>query len=193
VWEITHLNRLHRYSVRLAAGGAALVALSSLIGCRSPAAVVDDTALQQSISLLIPSAVNIVEPFTTWADLDEPRGIDGIAVYAQPVNRSGDAIQAAGRMYIELYVFQPASADPKGARLELWEVPILTAADQQARWNRATQMYELRLGLSKATLASISAGQKFVLSLTYNSPLGEHLTDEYILKLPLAVGRASPG
>lgn len=168
------------------------MAFGCLIGCLSPAAVDGDPALQQSISLLIPAAVNIVEPFTTWADLGETRGIDGIAVYVQPVNRSGDAIQAAGRMYVELYAFQPGSADPKGARLELWEIPILTAADQEARWNRATQMYELRVGLSEATLGSLSAGQKLVLSLTYNSPLGEHLTDEYILKLPLAVGRASP-
>ncbi|MCH7526650.1 MAG: hypothetical protein IID39_04365 [Planctomycetes bacterium] len=169
-----------------------MVLWTVLGGCTKPQPLSDDPQLRQSLSLLMPAAVRIVEPFTAWSNHDDTPGIDAITVCVQPVNTAGDPMQTAGRMFVELYTFRPASGDPKGERLELWDVPILSQPDQEARWNRGTQWYEFHLGLSAKTLASLSAERKFVLVVTHNSPLGEHLTDEYVVEVPLARGRMAP-
>lgn len=156
-----------------------------LAACRGGWSPAVEGQSQESLSLLMPREIRIVEPFTRWGDFDGNPGIDGIDVYVQPVNAFGDPIRMTGTLLVELYAFRPASADRKGMRKELWELNLLTEGDQKERWNRATQMYEFRLELS-AESRSASPGDKLVLVVTHNSPLGEHRGDEMVLAIPLA-------
>ena len=161
----------------------AFIIAACLGGCQTSPRAMEPTS-QEALSLLMPRSIEIVEPFTAWSDLDNSGGIDAIIVYVQPINASGDPIQAAGSMYVELYAFRQASGERKGKRLELWEMPLATQADQDTLWNRATQMYELKLILSPPTLAA-KPGDKFVLMVSYNSPLGRRLATESVLQVPL--------
>lgn len=156
-----------------------------LVGCRGGRPVAMEGQSQESLSLLMPREIRIVEPFTRWAEFDGKPGVDGIDVYVQPVNAFGDPIRTTGTMLVELYAFRPGSADRKGKRRELWELSLLTEGDQKERWNRATQMYEFRLELSPESRSG-SPGDKLVLVVTHNSPLGEHRWDEMVLAVPLA-------
>ncbi|MEE9295229.1 MAG: hypothetical protein V3W34_09765 [Phycisphaerae bacterium] len=141
----------------------------------------------QSLLSLMPADIHIVEAFTAWADLDGKPGIDGIDVYVQPVNAAGDAIQAAGAMYVELHAYRPASADHKGRRLGIWDFALRSQEDQDTRWNRATQMYQFPIVLT-AEARPTEPATKFVLSVTHNPPLGLRRSDEYILETSLAAG-----
>ena len=174
---------ISRGSVALAGFSAA--AVLSIAGCAGSALDPVDATTRQAILLLMPREVRIVAPFTTWADLDDTPGVDGVNVYVQPTNQTGDPIQATGSMYIELHAFRQASGDSKGDRLAIWEFPLSTREDQEARWRRALQMYEFPVLLPEDA-RSADPATKFVLSVTHNPPLGDRRSDEMILQVPLA-------
>ncbi|NOT02694.1 MAG: hypothetical protein HOP29_18975 [Phycisphaerales bacterium] len=155
-----------------------------VMACRTTPAPLSNEQ-SDALATLLPQSIEIVEPFTRWADRDDRPGIDGLVVYVQPRNAAGDPVQAAGRLLIELYAFRDGSADHKGARLEHWSLPLLNSNDQDDHWNRATEMYEFRLALSGASAVDVP-GQRFVLAATYRSVLGDNRNDECSLELPLA-------
>jgi hypothetical protein len=92
----------------------------------------------------------------------------------------------AGTFNCELYSFKRASGDPKGERVELWQIDVLDHKDQKRYWDHTAQMYEFRLQIKHLATESgrpAFRGDKAVLLLTYNTPWGEHLEDEYIIDL----------
>jgi len=146
----------------------------------------DDPARRDQLALLMPSWVVIVEPFTRIKSFDDDATPDGIELLLQAVNSlDNPGLMIAGQVRVELFEHVAGSADQKGRRLEHWDVNLATAAHQRRYWNQLTQMYEFRLGVDPSEM---SPADKFVLLVTYNSPLGEHLTDECVLSY-----RASPG
>ncbi len=152
--------------------------LIGLAGCAAPK-VIDDVEQRRMLALLMPSRIEIVKPFTRVKSFDSDTTPDGIELLLQAVN----SLDVAGRMivghvHVGLYEYVPASAEPKGRQLDRWSIDISTERQQRTYWNRLTQMYELQLGIDPAR---IPAAAKYVLVVTYNSPLGEHLTDECVI------------
>ncbi len=132
------------------------------------------------VSLLMPSRIEIVEPFTRVRDFDQDNALNGIELLMQAVNSLGNTgLQIVGNMRIELYEFVEASAEPKGARIDHWAVDLSSVEMQQKHWNQLTQMYEFRLEVDPAVLPR---KRKFVLAVTYDTPQGIHLTDECVLE-----------
>jgi len=131
------------------------------------------------------SRVEIVEAFTRWLDLGTGPGLDGVEVYVQPRLNDGQPVRSGGGVLVELYAFNPASGDPKGRRAELWSIALETEEQRGRHWNRATEMYELRLQLSESSLP-LKPGEKHVLVVTHNSAAGMHLSDRMMLDVPLA-------
>ena len=128
----------------------------------------------------MPSRIEIVEPFTHLASFDDDKVPDGIELLVQAVNSLDNPGQMiAGVVSIELYEYVPASGDRKGSRLEHWDVQLVTAEDQRSHWNRVTQMYEFKLRVDPT---AIPVASRYVLAVTYRSPLGEFLTDEFLIK-----------
>ena len=157
-----------------------LVGLSGLLlACTTtPARDVSTHAGQESLSLLLPKKIEIVEPFTRASRFGGDAG-DGIELLLRAVNSLGNpGLMIVGDIRIELYQYVPASADHKGTRIDGWDIPLRTEADQRDYWNRLTQMYEFHL---QVNAASLPQSGRFVLQVTYLSPLGEHLTDEMVL------------
>ncbi len=155
-------------------------------GSRKPLDVSSETALIP----LMPQSVRIVKPFTVWTDFDGEPGMDGVNVYLQPLNAAGDPVQAAGSIYVEMYTFQATSMEPKGDRLGIWDFPLRTQSDQDARWRRSVQMYELPVSWPEADRPEDLAA-KYVLTVTHNSPLGDRHFDEMIIETPPVPGRFS--
>ena len=140
------------------------------------------------LAMVLPSQIEVVGPFTRVSDFDGKAGVDGIEVVARGVNSMGNAgVMLVGDVRVELYAFVPASADHKGRRLEHWNVALRTAEDQRRYWNRLTQMYEFRLGLN---LQQLFLAERYVLLLTYTSPLGEHISAEHVMDAKSAPAQA---
>lgn len=133
------------------------------------------------LGLLLPSGIEIIEPFTRVANFDDDAEPDGIEVMLQAVNPlDSPCLMMVGTVRVELYEFVPASADNKGRRLEFWNVELRDAEDQARHWNRVTQMYEFRLAVNPVNVPPLA--ERYVLAVTYNSPLGDHVSDEYVLQ-----------
>ncbi len=163
-----------------------LFSLSGLAGCATNTARMDSSAQRKMLSLLMPRRIEIVEPFTRIKSFDDDSIPDGIEVLLQAVNALDNAgLMIVGDLRIELYEYVKASGDQKGRRLEYWNVPLTTSEDQRTHWNRVTQMYELQLRVDPEVLPG---SKRYVLAVIYNSPLGEHLTDEYTIEYNTATG-----
>lgn len=163
---------------------AALLFLVSTISCTSTQRK-QSTAGEngEMVSLLMPARVEVVEPFTQVRDFDGDGALDGIELLVQAVNSMGNpGLQVVGNMRVELFEFVEASAQPRGARIDRWDVDLSSVELQQKHWNQLTQMYEFRLAVDPARLPR---KRKFVLAVTYNTPKGEHLSDESILEYDL--------
>ena len=179
-------------SIRIEGRGRAQVVavlcglLAGVVGCKERTVSMSDAeAKQQALALLLPQRIRI-EPFTR-VTIDPAAGMPGeLNVYVRAEDQFGDPIKVAGTFNCELYAFKQASGDPKGERVELWQMPVLDHKDQQRYWDHTAQMYEFRLQIrhlvTEEGVPPLGTG-KAVLLLTYNTPWGEHLEDEYILDL----------
>ena len=157
-----------------------LPALLLPAGCIIPVHVYD-AATRQQLSLLMPATVNIVGPFTRFRSFDDDDRPDGIELLLQPVDTFGDPVNIAGALIVELYEFRQAAADNKGAKLTQWDIALTSERDQRMYWNRTTGMYEFQLQFEPAAPPPT---RKYVLQVTYNTPLKEHMMDQYVLEAP---------
>lgn len=157
----------------------AIVPLSA--ACALSHSVSDQEAQRRMLDLLMPSRIQIVEPFTQVKAVDEEGRPNTVELLIQAVNSLDDpGLMIVGRIRVELYEFMPASADERGRLLEHWDVDLSTVKQQKLYWNQLTQMYEFQLGLDPE---QIPRAPKYVLAVVYCSPLGGHLSDEYVLSL----------
>jgi len=140
----------------------------------------DEAARQRMLALLLPRRIEIVEPFTRVKSFDDDGTPDGIELLLQAVNSLDDpGLMVIGTLRVELYEYVPASGLPRGRRLEQWDVELVSDDQQRKYWNQLTQMYELRLGVDPKRIPS---ADRYVLLVTYDSPFGDRLTDEYMIQ-----------
>lgn len=161
-------------------GEAGLIVLQALLlcACRAPTHPVDETSQRQMIALLMPRRIEIVKPFTRLKSFDDDPVPDGIELLVRAINALDSPGIMVGHVRVELYEYAPASAEPKGHRLEHWDIDLTSPEDQRRYWNALTQMYEFRLGVDAK---AIPRADRYVLLVTYDSPLGERLTDQYLI------------
>lgn len=161
----------------------ALFATTIFIGmsaCATTPVVVDEQAKRKMLALLMPARIEIVEPFTHVKSFDNDDIPDGIELLLQAVNTlDNPGLMIAGHVRVELFEFVTASADKTGQRLEHWEIELTTTEQQKTYWNQLTQMYEFRLGIDTT---KIPLAEEYVIVVTYSTPLGEYLTDDYVIK-----------
>ncbi len=147
-------------------------------GCASTPSPTENAARERMLALLMPGKIEIVAPFTRVKSFDDDPMPDGIELLLQAVNSLDDPGMIVGSVHVDLFEHVPASSDPKGRRLEYWDIELSTLQQQRTFWNQATQMYEFRLEIDPSV---IPAKDRFVVHVTYTSPLGEHLTDSCII------------
>lgn len=148
-------------------------------GCYSPPKTVPRTTNPDMLAILLPSRIEIVEPFTQVGSVDEKGKPDWIELWLQAENAlDSPGLMIAGKLLVELYEFIPASGYSKGRRLDHWNIDLVTIEDQRNYWNAVTQMYEFRLGLNPQR---IRGADKYVLAVTYYPPGGDRLMDEMVI------------
>lgn len=150
----------------------------------------DEAKKQEAMDLLMPSRIQIVQPFTRAASFDGDEKTDGIELLLQVTNAlDSPGLMIAGDLRVELYEFLPASGERKGRQLDQWTLTLSGRDDQLRFWNKITQMYEFRLGVD---VDKVPVADKYVLAVTYHSPLGQRLTDECVLPFRDFRGTSSP-
>lgn len=164
--------------VRMMARLTCLVWLLSLPGCgvklNLPRSILPPQRLEQ-LDLLVPKQIEIL-PFTKARSFDEDRFPDGVQVVLAVTDRFGDHVKAVGQYRFELYSFRPASGDPKGQRLGIWELPVRTVEDHRRHWDPFSQTYGFRLLWHRA----LQPNQRYVLQVTYFGANDKRLFDEYV-------------
>ncbi len=149
-------------------------------GCVSPSPTVNDPMQRDMLSLLMPRRIEIVEPFTRVASFDKDDTPDGIQLLLQAVNYlDNPGLMIAGDVRVGLFEFVPASGERRGKRLDHWDIHLETEKQQRGYWNGVTQMYEFQLAVHSVDLAD---GKRYVLAVSYHSPLGDRLTDDFVLR-----------
>jgi hypothetical protein len=171
------LTRLYGFRIAIALTATITVAAA---GCKSAPVAGDNGPRREMLALLMPSRIEIVKPFTHVKSFDRDNTPDGIELLLRAVNSlDNPGLMIVGQVRVELFEFVEASAEPKGRRVDYWDIDLSTAARQKSFWNQLTQMYEFRLGVDPSVLPR---QKSFVLMVTYNTPLGEHLTDECVIE-----------
>lgn len=166
---------------------AALGVAIALCGCAAPGGG-DEAQRQEALDLLMPSSVNIVEPFTRATSFDGDERADGIELLLQASNAlDSPGLMIAGSLRVELYEFLPASGERKGRQLDQWTIELSGKENQQRYWNQVTQMYEFHLGVD---VTKVPVAEQYVLAVTFSSPMGQRLTDECVL--PFGDAKISP-
>lgn len=159
--------------------GLPLTVLLLLGGCTTTKPVSDQAMRDKMLALLMPAEIEIVEPFTRVKSFDDDPTPDGVELWLQAVNSLGNkGLNLVGTVRAELYEYVPASAEHKGRRLEQWQIELVNTQQQRTYFSHLTQMYEFRLTIDPS---NVPAARQYVLTVTYNSPLGEHLTDECVI------------
>lgn len=148
--------------------------------CASTPPNTPDGARERMLALLEPDKIEIVAPFTRVRSFDDDTVPDGIELLVQAVNSLDHPTMIVGRVHVGLFEYVPASGNAKGARLEFWDIELSTMEQQRTFWNQATQMYAFRLQIN---LDKIPPANRFVLHVTYSSPLGDHLADECVIDI----------
>jgi hypothetical protein len=177
-------NLMRHRTGRLAVVGCGIIAVTALwagTGCSKKAGPLSDPEKQQLVGLVMPEKIKIVEAFTTFRSFDEDNLPDGIALMVQPLDFYGDPVKIAGTIRAELFTFVPASGVREGERVcDPWEISLASEHDERTYWNVVTGMYEFPLELPAGITP---AGAKYVLDVTYNSPLDTHLQDSLVLEV----------
>ena len=174
----------------------AVLSAWSVSGCATTPGYTDPKARQKALELLMPERIEIVKPFTRVKSFDDDASPDGIELLLQAVNPLGNVgLMIVGVIRVELYEHVQASGIPTGKRLDSWTIDLASEESQRRYWNHVTQMYQLRLKINPAV---VSVARRYVLVVTYTSPLGEHLTDDCVIERraisgPLGGARARGG
>lgn len=151
-----------------------------LTACSTAVPTFETSRAKQALGLLLPQRIEIVEPFTRVKSFDRDNVPDGIELLLRAVNSlDSPGLMLAGDIRVELYEFVPASGDRKGRRLEHWRIELLDAKQQKTHWNSLTQMYEFRLGVNPER---IPPARHYVLTVTYDCPFGDRLSDERVIR-----------
>lgn len=172
---------MHRFNVFCLLGAICVGLLTG--ACVAPLRI-DDPSRERMLALLMPNAVEIVRPFTRVVRLEDATE-GGLNFELELLLRASNALDNPGLMIVgdvrvELYEYRPGGTDTKGAQLARWTIPLANEKDQRTFWNPVTQMYEFRLGINREDIPS---AEKYMVLVTYNSPLGEHLSDECLIEI----------
>ena len=127
------------------------------------------------INLLLPRIIH-VHPLTGGPkELDPKTGERGFEVLLSIKDADGEAAKAFGDFRFELYYVHPNSLDPKGTRINVWEVSTLDRQANRKHWEEIRRMYQFALGWEQP----IPVGTRLVLVVVFSSPFTERLFDEY--------------
>jgi len=153
------------------------VLAAAAVGCNQSSVSTSGAkvSVPQPVSLTLPKRIGI-HPFTGIRVFDESGGIKGVDVRIQAFDASGDSTKAFGDFRFELYAFRPNSLDPRGLRLETWEVSVADPKVNALHWDSITRAYKFKLQWEQP----IPVGQHYVLAAVFSSAFTERLMEQRV-------------
>jgi hypothetical protein len=116
---------------------------TALVGCQTHEPFARTASDQQMFG---PTKMRLHPTFTQIKDWSGKGKPDGIEAVVEMQDQFGEPTRASGRFIFELYAFESANPDPKGARVGgPWLASLQTRDDQLAHWNSALRSYSFQL------------------------------------------------
>ncbi len=161
-----------------------LVLLGSVVACQQPnAAPADDGArMAEFVQLMLPRSIEIQRYLTRPVSFAGSGDTDGMEVILAALDSFGDPVKCVGAFQIELNERRFASGDKVGARVALWSIPVDSEDALREYWDRLSRFFRFRLKLEGPALPT----GEYVLTVTFVSPNGDKLHDEYVFQHQMA-------
>ena len=164
--------------------GVAVVLAGAAGGCQPRANVIDpymegpraaQGKVPRPIDLLLPQKIRI-HPFTALRMLED-RNVRGLEARIEALDAFGDPTKAFGDIRFELYAYRTGSSEPKGERLNVWQVSIGDPGNNLVHWDRVTRSYLFKLELTQQS----EPADRYVLMVVFASPYTQRLFAEHVM------------
>lgn len=141
------------------ASAALLAALAVLSGCPSRDArpVVPEQLLPREIRL---------HPFTGTRTFAPAGGLSGVEARVEVINHLGEPTNAFGNFLFMLYAYRQHEADPRGGRLDTWQIELTGTKQNLLYWDSLSRTYKFPLVLREP----LPVGRQAVLEVYFQDP-----------------------
>jgi hypothetical protein len=155
-----------------------LVPAATILGCQPRTTALSPDADALLADVVLPQRIEIQRYLTRPVSMSRAGGDpDGVEVILAALDSSGDPVKSVGSYFFELHEFRPASGDPVGRSLAMWEIRVDSRETLAGYWDRLARFHRFRLGLEGRTLPP----GKYVLVARLVLPVGRTLHDQYEL------------
>ncbi len=137
------------------------------------------TEQSSDVSLYTPYAPDKVDimPFTGLVGLGSTEQLPQVNIYVSLLDSFGSQIKAPGIFRFEVYEYVRLSSEPFGKRIAIWpDVDLTIAAENNKYWQDFLRAYRFNLPFEPG------GSQSYILLVTFLSPTGRRLSDEFIFK-----------
>jgi hypothetical protein len=139
---------------------ALLASLAALTGCQP-----HSDAPPVVAAPLLPREIRL-HPFTGTRTFDPAGGLRGVEARVEVINHLGEPTNAFGNFLFMLYAFKPHEADPRGQRLDCWEIQLTDTKQNLQYWDSLSRTYKFPLVLRQP----LAVGKQAVLEVYFQDP-----------------------
>lgn len=124
-----------------------------------------------------PTKVDIM-PLTGLVGLGSTEQLPQVDIYVSLLDSFGSQIKTPGIFRFEVYEYVRLSSEPFGKRIAIWpDIDLTNAAENNKYWQDFLRAYQFNLPFEPKGL------QSYILQVTFLSPTGRRLSDEFTFKL----------
>ncbi len=114
---------------------------------------------------LLPREIRL-HPFTGTRTFDPSGGLKGVEARVEVINHMGESTNAFGNFLFMLYAYRPHEADPRGRRLEAWQIELTDKDKNLQYWDSLSRTYKFPLVLHEP----LPVGHQAVLEVYFQDP-----------------------
>jgi hypothetical protein len=114
---------------------------------------------------LLPREIRL-HPFTGTRTFDPSGGLRGVEARVEVINYLGEPTNAFGCFLFMLYTWRPHEADPRGPRLDCWQIELNDTKKNLQYWDSLSRTYKFPLVLHE----SLPVGKQAVLEVYFQDP-----------------------
>lgn len=114
---------------------------------------------------LLPREIRL-HPFTGTRTFDPEGGVRGVEARVEVINYLGEPTNAFGQFLFLLYAHRPHEADPRGQRLDTWQIELTDPRQNLRYWDSLSRTYRFPLALRQP----LPVGRQAVLEVYFRDP-----------------------
>jgi hypothetical protein len=162
-----------------------LIFLLSQFGCEQTQSVAESPSKAESgqgrteaafCTPYAPVKIDIM-PLTDFVKLSKADQTPAIDVYVSLLDSFGSQCKSPGTFRFEMYEYVQLSSEPMGKRIVIWpDIDLTDVVENNKYWRDFLRCYKFNLPFEQA------GNQSYILQVTFLSPTGKRLSDEFIFK-----------